>query len=228
MSALDSFACRATVDGNGKTAHEKFIEIFKHQKSEAKGEEFVKHFILNYDGAMPIWVAAEPMSFGLLVRLYSLLSDKDANAIATHLGIRDRKTVHLYLKALNVLRNDCAHHCRVWNRSTVFPPRNPPRDLSHDRILHLKEADQNRLYPLAALTAHFAIQLNPATNWPRKFKEVMRGFPAPPGMTPEKQIGFPEGWAAEAIWSYDPRTAQDAASGPTPNTTSPESATPSK
>ncbi len=184
--------------------HDRFLEIFTKQRDEAKDEEFVKHFILKYEGEMPIWVAAELMSFGLLVRLYSLLHDKDASAIAATLAVRDRRTVHLYLKALNVLRNDCAHHCRVWNRSTVFPPRKPPRALSHERIMHLADADQNRLYPLAALTGHFAIQLNPATRWPMKFKEAMKGFPCPLGMSPEAQMGFPAGWQDQAIWAYRP------------------------
>lgn len=206
--ALDAKACAVRIDGSGTTAHEKFLEIFDGQRNASKDEEFVKHFILKYGGEMPIWVAAEFMSFGLLVRLYALLNDKDANSIATALGVRDRKTVHLYLKALNVLRNDCAHHCRVWNRSTVFPPRKPPKALVHERIHHLHQADANRLYPLAALTAHFAIQLNPSTNWPRKFKEVMKDFSAPLGMSPEKQMGFPEGWQRETIWAYDPRTAK--------------------
>jgi abortive infection bacteriophage resistance protein len=68
-----------------------FSEAFDRQRAEARDEEFVKHFILKYEGDMPIWVAAEVMSFGLLVRLYSLLKDRDASSIAATLGVRDRR-----------------------------------------------------------------------------------------------------------------------------------------
>lgn len=205
---LDPQRCSESVDVNGTTAYDRFHTVFEQQRRESANEEFVKHFITKYDGEMPVWVAAEVMSFGLLVRLYGLLASREGDKIAELLGVRDRALVHKYLKALNVLRNDCAHHCRVWNRSTIYPPKKPPRNLTHERLHHLRHADPNRMYSLAALTAHFAIQLNPSTNWPRKFKEVMRSFPAPLGMTPELQMGFPENWAEQAMWSYDPRAAQ--------------------
>jgi len=204
LDALDSEACSAP-SSNGTTGYERFVENFERQKRDAREEEFVKHFLIKYEGDIPIWVASEFMSLGLLVRLYSLLNDRDAQKIAADLGVRDRGLVHRYLKALSVLRNACAHHGRVWNRSTVFPPANPPKKLTHERLHHLHQANQNRLYPLAALTAHFAIQLYPATNWPRKFKETMKGFPAPLGMSPEQQMGFPQDWREQSIWAYDPK-----------------------
>lgn len=210
-AALDPDGCARVVDPKvGTTAHERFKANFERQKADACEEEFVKHFRVKYDGEMPIWVAAEFMSLGLLVQLFSLLNNDDAKKIAQTLAVRDRRLAHKYLKALNVLRNVCAHHCRVWNRSTVFPPANPPANLAHPRIHHLCGANQHRVYPLAALTAHFAIQLNPATNWPRKFKEVMKDFPAGLGMSPEAQMGCPQGWRDLAIWAYDPKAVKSA------------------
>lgn len=205
-TVLDTAACGEVVDrSDATTVFDRFVDTFERQRSEAKNEEYVKHFIAKYDGKMPVWVAAEFMSFGLLVRLYSLLGHREAEKIANLVAIRDRKLVHRYLKALNALRNDCAHHCRVWNRSTIYPPAKPPKKLTDERLHHLHGADSSRVYPLAALTAHFAIQLNPATNWPRKFKEVMGKFPGPLGMTPEHQMGFPADWRSEPMWSYDPK-----------------------
>jgi abortive infection bacteriophage resistance protein len=207
-SWLDPPACDEKVDRDGTTGYDRFLHIFDQQRHESRNEEFVKHFIAKYDGEMPVWAAAEIMSFGLLVRLYGLLGAREGDKIAELLGVRDRALVHKYLKGLNVLRNDCAHHCRVWNRSTIYPPKKPPKNLTHERLHHLRDADPNRVYPLAALTAHFAICVSPATNWPRKFKEVMKSFPAPLGMTPELQMGFPTKWLEQPMWSYDSRASR--------------------
>jgi abortive infection bacteriophage resistance protein len=128
----------------------------------------------------------------------------DKRKIAAALDIRNATLVHKYLKALNVLRNHCAHNNRVWNRATVYPPGRPPERLTHPRLHHLRTCDPDRIYFLAALTAHFAVQLNPNTNWPRQFKTQARKFPAPMGMALENQMGFPTDWDANEIWHHDP------------------------
>ena len=205
-SALDAAAC-AKSTGTGH-AFDHWLAQFHRLADEARGEEFVKHFHLHYDGDMPIWVATECMTFGALTRLYSLLNAKDASKIAENLEVRDAVLVHKWMKALNVLRNNCAHNSRVWNRSTIYPPAKPPKNLTHERLHHLRAADPDRLYFLAALCAHFVVQLNPDTNWPRTFKTRARKFPGPLGMTLENTLGFVPNWDSQAIWSYDPAVAK--------------------
>jgi abortive infection bacteriophage resistance protein len=111
--------------------------------------------------------------------------------------------VHKWLKALNVLRNHCAHNARIWNRSTVYPPKKPPTNLTHEWLHHLRAADPNKLYFLAALIAHLVIALHPASNWPRQFKTRMRKFPEVNGMTPQNSMGFIDGWVDLPLWNYD-------------------------
>lgn len=201
-SALDATACGVTTTAGD--VYGDWLTNYQRLAEDARGEEFVKHFHLNYGGEMPIWVATECMTFGSLTRLFSLLNAKDALKIADNLEVRDAGLVHKWMKALNVLRNNCAHNSRVWNRRTIYPPAKPPKNLTHERLHHLRTADPDRLYFLAALCAHFAVQLNPDTNWPRTFKTRARKFPAPLGMTLENTLGFVPGWGDEPIWSYDP------------------------
>lgn len=201
-SVLDQVACSKTTQSGD--VYSDWRAHFERLAEEAKGEEFVKHFHLKYGGEMPIWVATECMTFGSLTRLYSMLGSKDAAKIAGNLAVRDARLVHKWLKALNVLRNNCAHNSRVWNRSTIYPPAKPPTGLTHERLHHLRSADPDRLYFLAALCAHFVAQLNADSNWPRTFKTRAKKFPAPLGMTLENTMGFVVGWADEPVWSYDP------------------------
>ena len=211
---LDEEACSAPrtrksddEDAPSQDAYGVWRSKFDNLLHDARGEDFVKHFHSKYDGRMPIWVATECLTFGSLVFLYGLLSDRDAKKIAENLDVRDRGIVHKWFMALNVLRNNCAHNSRVWNRSTIYPPMKPPPKLTHERLHHLREADHDRLYYLAALIGHFAIMVDPDTNWPRTFKTRMRKFPQVHGMTPENTMGFVEGWDALDLWNYDPKEA---------------------
>lgn len=207
---LDEARCAAPTrsrsggEENGLDAHESWLRRYGQLQAEAKTEDYVKHFILNYDSHVPIWVATEFMTFGCLTALYDLLGDRDAKAIARNLDVQNRDVVHGWLRALNVLRNHAAHNARIWNRATVYPPKRPPASFLPPLLAHLSTADNNRVYFLAALCAHFLIALDPGTDWPRQFVTTMRKFKPVHGMTPENTMGFPVGWESLDIWRHQP------------------------
>ena len=80
-----------------------------------------KHIKATYD-APPLWAMVEVASFGALVRLYRICTPSDQNAISTMYGIRG-DILASYLQHLVVVRNLCAHHCRMYDRrfSYRFP-----------------------------------------------------------------------------------------------------------
>lgn len=186
------------------TAHDDWLDRYRSLVEEAKNEDFVRHFLVKYEGHIPIWAATEFMTFGCLTSLYSLLSSRDAGVIAKALGIKNRDVLHGWLKALNVLRNNCAHNARIWNRATVYPPRVPSPTQTPDRLHHLAATNNHRLYFLAAITAHLLVCLDPATNWPRQLATVISKFPESHGMTPGTTMGFPDDWKELEIWRYSP------------------------
>jgi abortive infection bacteriophage resistance protein len=210
-AALDPTACAARRnrrDGSECTAFDKWLEHYNGLVEEAKSEVYVQHFHTKYDSKIPVWVATEFMTFGALLWLYELLNDADANKIAADLGIRERGLFHRYLKALNVLRNHCSHNARVWNRATTYPPAKPPRHITPEAIHHLKDADNDKVYFLAALCAHLIPAIEPTSNWPRRFATVAKKFPAPHGMTVENMMGFPSRWTSLPLWNYEPPKAK--------------------
>jgi len=151
-------------------AYEAWRQRYDALQIEAKSEDYVKHFILKYDSKIPIWVATEFMTFGNLVALYDLLTDKDALVIAREYGILNRNILHGWLRALNILRNQCAHNSRIWNRATVFPPSKPNGNFLPPGLKHLALADNTRLYYLAAILAHLLLAIEPDSRWPSDFK----------------------------------------------------------
>ncbi|MDR3069949.1 MAG: Abi family protein [Propionibacteriaceae bacterium] len=169
-------------------------------QSKAATEEFVKHFLIKYDGDIPIWAAVQFMTMGCLVALYRMLKPNDARRVAAELGVKNRDVLYGWLRALNVLRNHCAHNSRIWNRSTIYPPDKLNLNLVDDELAHLIGTDRNKLYFLAAVLAYLNRKIDPQTRWPDEFRTAIRKFPFIQGMSPENMMGFPEGWASEPLW----------------------------
>jgi abortive infection bacteriophage resistance protein len=190
---------------DGKAAHDDWLERYHRLQSDAAQEEYVRHFILRYDGHIPVWVATEFLTFGALTRLFSMMPDKQANQVAMRFGLPgQRDLLDGWLRSLNTLRNHCAHNARIWNRATVFPPKRPAPRIAPERIHHLRQADNNRVYFLAALCAQLLIEADPTCDWARQFRTQMRKFPSMNGMTPENSMGFPAGWEQLALWAHEP------------------------
>jgi len=107
------------------TAYCKWLQEYNHDEAQAK-DDFVIHFAIHfrkeYGPHLPIWVATEVMSFGVLSGLYGLMPEKDQSLIAARLQILtkdergDRGTLMNWLNNLRITRNICAHYGRLWNR----------------------------------------------------------------------------------------------------------------
>ena len=68
---------------------------------------------------IPFWVAIETWDFGLLSKYFSYLKHSYQTKIATRIDINLKAHILVnWLKQLNVLRNRCAHHTRIWNQHT--------------------------------------------------------------------------------------------------------------
>lgn len=190
--------------------HDEWLARFKSLLADSKGEDFVKHHQSKYNGQLPIWVATEIMDFGSLVRLYSLLDPKDRELIGHTLGLKKvcSTTLHAWLRSLNILRNHCAHNNRVWNRTFPYPPPKPSLVVIESKLHHINNIDEEarqKLYHLAAFIAYLIVKVDPATNWPLRFRTEIKKFKPVNGMTPENTMGFPEGWSEFELWKYDPK-----------------------
>jgi abortive infection bacteriophage resistance protein len=80
---------------------------------------FVQHHIQNYNGQFPVWVIIELFTFGMLSRFYSDLYTKDQKTLAKNLFGLIPKTLSSWLHCCTDLRNNCAHHDRLYYR--IFP-----------------------------------------------------------------------------------------------------------
>lgn len=89
-------------------------------------EESVKHFASRCSSPLPIWIAIEVWDFGQLSPLIGGLRHGDRTAMASRFGIPRADLLASWVRAIDHVRNVCAHHPRLWNRSIVDEPK-PPR-----------------------------------------------------------------------------------------------------
>ena len=99
-----------------------WIEWSNRQRSElsrSKEDYIVWH--KKSSRSIPIWVVVEAWSFGTLSKYFELLKRTYQNNIAARLGVSNPSILVRWLQAINILRNRCAHHTRVWNQTTNNP-----------------------------------------------------------------------------------------------------------
>lgn len=186
--------------GRQRTRFQDFIERFDRGVTDSK-EDFVKHFRATYSDPLPIWAAVELWDFGALSMFLSGMKYRDQRAIAARYGISRPEVLPTWIRTLAFIRNVCAHHSRMWNKSLVAQPKAPRvgeipllDHLAHDQFA------RERFYSAAALARYFQLQINPGSSWGSRFKSAVSSFPRAPGVT-IGQAGFPKNWGTLALWS---------------------------
>lgn len=79
-------------------------------------ERFVQHH--RQQGAdLPIWAAVEVLSLGAVSKMYGLLDNTDLRRqITQRFAIKHNVSTGTF-RSMSILRNVCAHHSRIWNRT---------------------------------------------------------------------------------------------------------------
>jgi abortive infection bacteriophage resistance protein len=89
-----------------------------------KQERFIKHYYHNYSEPKlpPSWMVMEVLMLGTVSRIYSNLTIDLKKEIASLFGV-DHTVLKSWLYSLSCLRNLCAHHSRLWNRTFTIKPK---------------------------------------------------------------------------------------------------------
>lgn len=176
--------------------------------------EPVRHHQRNYGGELPIWVLADLLDFADVSQLVEGLPAKQQWDVAKALGVKinrdalsksQRKKVNKnhplarWCEQLTVVRNTCAHHSRVWNRSFVPAGTNALR--TDASLESLPEGQSERLYGALAVMAAILLNICPGTTWPAKVRKlVTENFINLQGRS-VGEMGFPEDWHQHALWA---------------------------
>lgn len=135
---------------HNKFNHHKWLTQLQSEVHRSK-DEFIDHYKNTYQNfpSIPIWMLTEVMSLGALSFGYGgLINDQkrgieDKKAITQHFNLHHKKLGD-WLHTLTYVRNICAHHGRLWNRSLAIKPDQtkdsnwlPPLTPRNDRIFYI-------------------------------------------------------------------------------------------
>lgn len=166
---------------------------FKNEEKRKNSELFIKHYFERYDKPeLPCcWMIAEVLPLGTWSKVYSHLRDRaNRKAIAKEFDL-SAKTLESWLHSITFLRNLCAHHSRVFNRSfTVRPKPNTKIPLSSNL--------NNRFGYFACILFYMLNKIAPEQHWHLKLKELIEKHHE----INLKELGLPEHWSEDPFWTF--------------------------
>lgn len=127
-------------------------------------EDCIKwHRIMNKQ--IPFWVAIETWDFGLLSKYFSYLKYNFQIKITSRIDANLKPNIlENWLKQLNVLRNRCAHHIRIWNQPTGNNTL-ATSGIPSIQKLQLSETARKRQCGLIAVICFLLHRINPTSQW---------------------------------------------------------------
>ena len=182
-------------NGGGRLAHQNAALFSKHHAENLgrlKGE-YVQYAGAKYDYCFddcPIWAIAEIMSFGQIARWYSDARRPTRRTISRHYGVAENVFDSL-LKHLRIIRNMCAHHEQLWDRTLVSQfllPGNLDGVKSVRDVFN--ENAKGKIYNAIVMIAYLMAQINSAARWHQHLIALLNKY----GRIPPDRMGFPSDW----------------------------------
>jgi abortive infection bacteriophage resistance protein len=182
-----------------KITHAEWLARLQEDTKNSEKERCVSHFkdrYLEYPN-LPIWAAAEVMTFGLLSRFISGMKRKDRKALAKFYNLNSDELASM-VHHLSYVRNVCAHHGRLWERYhqiKLLLPATPEWQGSN-------KIDNARLFCtlvfLRILTRRTPHILDAANRCHQKINDLLERPPQVPN--PSSRLGLPANWQQHPLW----------------------------
>lgn len=178
--------------------HRRMLEKIQNEEDRSN-EVFVGHYHSKYSSEtnLPLWMAVELMAFGTMLTLFRGAESEVKREIASRYGIAD-SVLNSWLLSLNTVRNACAHHARLWNRS-LGTPIMIPRGRKHPEWHSPVDigAQPRRLFAVLSALRYLVRQIAPQSGWPERLIYLLeKKHPD----IPIQQMGFPPNWKESPIW----------------------------
>ncbi|WP_119342802.1 Abi family protein [Facilibium subflavum] len=185
--------------------HDWLIKKIEDEMQKSK-EVFIAHYKEKYNMPQlpPVWMAIHLLSFKELVLMYQHIKNNLVKkSIAYSYGLKE-PVLTSWMRTLSDLRNLCAHHSRVWNRSfgskAVLPKTTPARWLSaFPELIDIgnnhKISPHNSLFFHVVIIWYFISQMNQDSSWVARLVTLCDEYKI--DMT---HLGFPQKWRQDNYW----------------------------
>jgi abortive infection bacteriophage resistance protein len=167
------------------------------RSQDPKGkEDFVVNYFRDYGDQhdkLPVWMMVELLDFGGTLSFFRGVKADIRKAIADPLG-QPEEVVLSWLMALNIVRNRCAHHARLWNWKTGSPALIPTQKKFPK--WHQPRLSGSHTGMILFVCRHWLRVIHPTSEWPQRVMDLFSHFPeiSLPAM------GLPDNWQEHPIW----------------------------
>ena len=188
--------------------HQRWMRTITRRVDRAgRNNEAIRHYQAKYDSQYPFWVLAEVLDFADISRLYEGLPVADQRRVAEELGIvvdltdlskNQQRKVKLqsplvrWMEQLTIVRNICAHHARLWNKS--FAPAPTAALRTQSGFTGLPEGQSEQVFGVLTVMGHLIRVASPGTAWPRKLANLISESFLPNPLVAPSALGLPESW----------------------------------
>lgn len=160
-------------------------------------DTFIRHYKREYSGPArpPVWMSSELLSFGLLSQWYAALKEPSLRQKVADPFDLDEVIFVTFLHQLAIVRNICAHHGRLWNRtldvSLKLPKKSPP-----DLATALNRVAPKKIYNTLAMIQHCLGRAELGNTWRDRLQSLVGEMP----FGDPQMMGFPNDWADHKLW----------------------------
>ena len=127
-----------------------------------------------------------------------LKNTKEKRQIARAFGIGDEDVFTNWLHAFSNLRNNCAHHNRIWNRRFIVSlllPYNTAKPFVAKS--DLKQLKRNKIFVLLSAIKYIADIISPGNSFKKNLVLLLNDKHR---LLTLKEMGFPEDWENLPVW----------------------------
>lgn len=182
---LDAALLGPTAQSGDHYAH--WLERYESEVHQSR-EDFVAHHEQKYGGRLPVWAATELLDWGSLAHLYRFAPRGVQNTVADACGLSAPQLTS-WLKSLNLVRNVCAHHGRLFNRVHTITPKLPLVEVHPD--LDAASTQWNRTFGQLTLIQFLSDRLGVGRS--TMLPAVLKTYPTV-RIVPITHMGVPDDW----------------------------------
>ena len=173
--------------------HGKFIYQIKKQINHDRPhnrDKIIHHYYNNYSypDMPPSWMVFEVISFGVISRLFSNLVCDERREICRHFN-ESYRTLKSWFHSISYVRNICAHHARLWNRTCTVTPH-------VNKTLQNVIPQNDKIYSQLVVMKVIMDKVKPGHNLKSQLEKL---FDKHPNVI-ISHMGFPEGWHSNPFW----------------------------
>jgi abortive infection bacteriophage resistance protein len=183
---------------DGAYDHDAMIKELKRQighnaktpEKKAQRDIHIQHYYDTYyePDMPPSWMVFEAISFGTISRIFEGLYKSETEAICLPLKV-NHDTLSSWLHSISYVRNMCAHHKRVWNKTLTIKP-------AIARKHKTKFQGNSKIYGVMVVVQILLEEVAPDNTWAERLRELLKEHPD----VPLTNMGFPDDWHEKPFW----------------------------